>query len=102
MGMYDRIMINVKCPYCEEISLMEAQNKEMSDELMIFNVGDNVKKYLFRDTDTLDCVTDCHSNKCIDFTNEKDGYISGFGRIFYLNVELKDGLITGNYTIGEG
>jgi hypothetical protein len=95
MGMFDSIYINVKCPFCGNESKMECQTKELECDLSVFEKGDFIGNSNIQKLE--DCITDCHSKECVDFTNKEDGYVSGFGRVFRLDLLLNNGVITGEY-----
>ena len=77
MGMFDSIIIDIKCPYCGDESEKKAQTKDLDCNLEIWRNGDFVTdKY-----NSLDCITGC---KC--------------GKYFMVDVELKEGKVSGSYT----
>lgn len=82
MGMFDSVLLDIKCPYCGETSEMECQTKQVHCVLMVWKKGD----FVSRDFKSLECITDCHSNKCS-------------GEYFYVDVILKRGKVTGKYNI---
>ena len=95
MGMFDCIMLEVECPYCKEISMMEAQTKDLECILERWGVGDYITdrvNYLF-------CTVGCVAPKCKKYVTEKHGYFGGFGRIFDIKVILESGIVTGDYEI---
>ena len=96
MGMFDSIVLKMKCPYCGMTSEMEAQTKELNSDLDIWKKGDYIgtKKYIY-----LDCIADCHSNKCVNHENKRLGYVSGFGRMFDVKIFLDKGIVNGKYEI---
>lgn len=103
MGMFDTIKIKVKCPYCGNEDDIDVQNKQLTDSLRLFKVGDSVSGLTWFDNmDILNCIADCRSKECIDYTNNEDGYVSGFGRIFYVDIKLCDDIITEKYFIADG
>jgi hypothetical protein len=91
MGMFDSIYLNVKCPYCEEESEIEAQTKDLECNLEVWKVGDFIgtKKYK-----SLFCITECRSNKCL-----RPVRIGNIGNFFNLDVFLKKGILTSKYKI---
>lgn len=93
--MFDSVKIKMKCPYCGEVSKIEGQTKELECELNIWNVGDFVTNKL----NHLECLADCHSDKCMQRELERIGYRSGFGRMFVVKIFLKDGKVSGDYEI---
>jgi hypothetical protein len=96
MGMFDSIMLNVKCPHCDVTSEIECQTKDLECILAVFRKGDYIgtKKYNY-----LWCVADCRSHYCMQQSAKEIGYVSGFGKIFHVEVMLYDGCITGEYNI---
>lgn len=98
MGMYDSLMIDVKCPKCGETSCMEFQTKETDGLMKMFKIGDDITKDLWSsDTSKVDGLVDCMSDKCVKDTNERLGYVSGSGYIFPIAVLLNNGVITTEY-----
>ena len=96
--MFDSILIDIKCPYCSKISEIECQTKELCCTLKRWKKGDFVCDKSIK---VLDCIADCYSKECVDYTNKQDGYKSGFGRMFYVDVKLKKGIVTGKYIITQ-
>jgi hypothetical protein len=95
MGMYDSIKIKLKCPYCGEVSEMEAQTKDLECYLNTYKVGDTISdKFNY-----VDCITDCTSEKCMDEVRKRRGYVSGFGKVFRLRIFIESGRITERYEI---
>ena len=89
--MFDSVYLKIKCPYCGEKSMMEAQTKDLDCELEKWKrgdfVGDDGLVYL-------DCVTECRSKKCLrpkDFGN--------LGEFFNVRVFLNKGIVSGNYKV---
>ncbi len=81
MGMFDSVIINIKCPACGDQSEKDAQTKELDCVLEEWRQGDFVTdKY-----NELDCLADC--DKC--------------GEYFYVNVKLDKGVVSGEYIITE-
>lgn len=78
--MFDSIMLNVKCPYCEKEEIHECQTKDMDCILVRYHKGDLVP-------------TDYHDLDCIASCNEMQS------KFFSLDVFVKDGRITGEYEI---
>jgi len=78
MGMYDSIIIDIKCPSCGNESEKEAQTKELGCNLEVWRKGDFVTDKYNR----IDCLTDC---EC--------------GNFFRLGVKLKKGKVTGKYKL---
>jgi len=96
MGMFDTIKLKMKCPHCGLSSEMEAQTKELDSNLDVWKKGDYIgtKKFNY-----LECIADCHSNKCLNHVNKKQGYVSGFGRMFDVRIFLDNGIVNGKYKI---
>jgi hypothetical protein len=70
MGMFDSIYLNMKCPYCGKDSEMEAQTKELEQELKVWRKGDHIGT---DDYNSLGCTASCHSDECVDFIIKKRG-----------------------------
>lgn len=98
MGMFDSAYIDIKCPYCGQKSEIECQTKELDCSLDVWRKGDFVGD---KTLTHLDCIADCRSKECMDFEEKRIGYRSGFGRMFYVNVKLEDGIVTGEYEITD-
>lgn len=79
MGMFDSIKIKMKCPYCREISEIEAQTKDLECDLEVWKVGDFVTNKL----NYLECLSDCP--QCKEF--------------FDIKIFLKGGKVSGDYEI---
>lgn len=94
--MFDSIMIDIECPYCNETSLIECQTKELECTLQVWHKEDNIGESTITN---LDCIAGCHSKKCMDFKEKYVGYRSGFGRTFFVDVAIYKGVITGEYKI---
>lgn len=77
MGMYDSIMMKVKCPECDRTYKRESQTKDLGSNLTIFKVGD----YIDNKLESIKCISDC---KC--------------GKYFSLYIELFEGKINGKYS----
>ena len=96
--MFDSAWIDIKCPYCGQTSKIECQTKELDCTLECWNKGDFVGD---KTLPYLECIADCHSDECMDWQTKKDGYRSGFGRMFFVNVKLDEGVVTGDYEITD-
>lgn len=95
MGMYDSFYLPITCPFCGYVSEMDVQTKELDCSLKTFHIGDHVSdKYNY-----LDCIADCLSPECVEYTDQQRGYHSGFGRLFYVRVYIEDGKLNGKYKI---
>lgn len=88
MGMFDSIMLNTKCPYCDKEAVRECQTKDLDCNLDVYNIGDRVKT----DEKWLWAITDCDSETCK--TPEKR-----IGSFFNLKIRVKKGKITEKYKI---
>jgi hypothetical protein len=95
MGMFDSVRIKMKCPYCGESSIIEAQTKELECNLEEWKVGDFVTDKV----DHLVCIADCVQPKCKEFVTKKNGHWGGFGRMFDVKIFLKDGKVSGEYEV---
>lgn len=96
MGMFDSIILTMNCPYCFLESNIECQTKELDCYLNVFKQGDYIgtDQYNF-----LNCIADCQTQQCKEYTINKIGYSSGFGRHFYVKVYLHQGIVTGKFKI---
>jgi wobble nucleotide-excising tRNase len=88
MGMFDSIMLNVKCPYCGEEEVRECQTKDLDCYLDVYTLGDKVKTL----DKWLECITDCESEAC-----KLPG--SRLGNFFNLKIRVKECKITNKYKI---
>ncbi|KKN39815.1 hypothetical protein LCGC14_0739270 [marine sediment metagenome] len=87
MGMYDSFLIDIKCPFCDEVSKMECQTKELSCELIVWQKGDYIGTDQYN---YLDCATSCEGKcKPKDFME----------RTFDVSVKFEAGIVTGKYDI---
>ena len=98
MGMFDSVWIDIKCPYCENTSLIECQTKAVECMLEVWHKGDNIGTNQFN---YLDCHADCHDKECVKWQDKEIGYRSGFGRGFYVRIMLLNGVVTGDYEISK-
>lgn len=83
MGTYDTILIEMKCPYCKEISIIDFQTKDGDYCMRIYKVGNIFQNGQFR---RIAAVGSCQSMTC-DFEASKEdvwkyGYYGGFSRNF--------------------
>jgi hypothetical protein len=95
MGMFDSIYIFMKCPNCGLESEIEAQTKQLECLCNNFKLGDHISDQF----NYLDCIADCHSEPCLKYSEEKLGYKSGFGRMFYARIFIENGKVNGKYEI---
>ena len=95
MGMFDSVKIEMKCPYCGEVSEIEAQTKELECDLEVWKKGDFITYKL----NYLECLADCVQPKCREYVTKKDGYYGGFGRMFDVKILLDKGKVSGDYEI---
>lgn len=93
--MFDSVIIEIKCPYCGEVSETEAQTRQLDCDLEVWKVGDFVTDKL----NYLICIADCIQPKCKEYVTKKNGYWGGFGRKFNVKIVLKDGKVTGEYEV---
>lgn len=96
MGMYDSIRIDVKCPYCEEVSEVDAQTKDFDCELKVYKVGDFLGDERL---DSIICSTGCRSKSCLDYEKRYVSWSHGFGRVFSIKIFLNKGVVTCLYEI---
>jgi hypothetical protein len=95
MGMFDSVKIEMKCPYCGEVSEIEAQTKELECNLDVWKKGDFVTDKI----NYLECLADCVQPKCKEYVTKKNGYWGGFGRMFDVKISLDNGKVSGEYEI---
>lgn len=98
MGLYDSIFIKVKCPYCGMEELTECQTKELYCVLQNWRKGQHVGDETISH---LTCIVSCRSEECLEHEFKRIGYRSGYGRTYWLKVNLDEGRITGEYEITE-
>lgn len=94
--MYDSAFIDIRCPFCGKTSEIECQTKQLDRCLDVWRKGDFVGDKTLQ---YLECIADCQSKECMDYKKNIIGFQSGFGRIFYVNIILNEGIITGEYEI---
>lgn len=92
MGMYDSFFLNTKCPYCGEECVREFQTKKFASCLNAWKEGDMFVEDSIEiiSGEITDLIGGCNSKKCDAWQVKKDGYKSGFGRLFYCDVVIKD------------
>jgi hypothetical protein len=83
MGMYDIIILDVKCPRCGKKELRECQTHDLDDDMMRYEKGD----YISDQFNYLHCITSCNCT-------EKAGKEFHFN----LRIYLVDGVITEVYS----
>jgi len=93
MGCYDSFMLKVKCPHCNEESVIEFQTKEFSCGLNTWSVGDvftgmDIKEGIIRNV-----YGGCNSKKCRESEFKTLGYNSGFGIEVVCDVWIKDYMV---------
>lgn len=97
MGMFDSVYLKIKCPNCSEVTDIECQTKATDCLMNVWRKGDYIGTKNFR---WLDCTADCHSDQCKAHQVRKDGYRSGFGRMFNVRVHInKSGIVSGQFEI---
>lgn len=96
MGMFDSIMMKVKCPYCGGEGERELQTKDLDCLLRVFRKGDFIDpNSMWYDRNYLNTISECISKGCLD-QKSNGGY--GRGKFFYAKVFLDDkNIITGEY-----
>lgn len=97
MGMFDSVMLEVKCPYCGTEKELDLQTKEFSCRLAVWRKGD----FIDSNTKGFDTIAECLEQNCpgvqpMPKTHIGDEYTS---RFFYAHVYLKRGRVTGKYKI---
>lgn len=89
MGMFDSIMLKVKCPICGVEKERECQTKDLNCTLAVFKKGDNINE---SDIHTVSAIVECRE-LCLH-----ESYHSiKTGKMFYIEIATPFGLITGNY-----
>lgn len=87
MGLYDKIYMKAKCPYCKQTSEMEFQTKDGSCFMNVYRQGDKFENGKFR---RIDAIGSCESLICqIEAAKESvwtQGYYGGFSRSFYVYI----------------
>jgi sarcosine oxidase delta subunit len=96
MGMFDSVMLKIKCPYCGQESEIECHTKELDCSLDVWRKGDFVGTEKLNHLQT---IANCHSKECSDYEEKRIGYRSGFGRVFNVKVKLRNGIVSGDYEI---
>ena len=100
MGMFDTIILPIKCPFCGQVSDMECQTKDMESMLEVYYVGDYVGD-VFVETGTLRCITECQSEECSSEIALTETFRVKRGKYFDLQLRVENGEITGEYKIIE-
>jgi len=98
MGMFDSVYIDIECPFCGKISLLECQTKDTDCELNVWKKGDDTE---YDNLEYLDCIADCHSRECKKRAFKKLGFSDGLGMVFDVYVILDKGIVTGAYKIKQ-
>src|ERR1700753_1956034 len=96
MGMFDSVIIKVKCPFCGQTSEMECQTKQLDCKLYQWKLGENTGH---PEEMELDCYATCSSAICIARNKAKSGKEWGNEQSFDIIVETPFGLVTGKYRI---
>ena len=97
MGSYDKIYLEVKCPYCGASKIREIQTKDLNCLLNNYKVGDSTNTKLKFITGT----TSCDSMECQIYMKKwelKHAFI-GFGRLFNVRIKLEQGCVTNKLRI---
>ena len=93
MGLFDSILLPVKCPFCGEI-VQSGQTKNLSNTLISYKVGDDTKSPF----KSIRVLYVCESMKC-----RRPYVIAGNvyyrGRWFEIELELEKGRLTDKYKI---
>jgi hypothetical protein len=96
MGMFDSIMLMVKCPFCGQLSKMECQTKELECTLARFKKGDNTGHPEIAE---LYCCCECEAGCKRQIGEIHPGRPWFRGRFMNIIVYTPMGLITGKYRI---
>jgi hypothetical protein len=92
--MFDSIMIEAVCPYCNLKSEIEFQTKDLDRQCIVYRPGDSINE----DRDYVETVGACHSPECqvradkASCTFQKRA--SGFGALFLAKVRIKARVFT--------
>lgn len=94
MGMFDSVMVPLKCPNCGDEGEKELQTKDLACEMDVYHVGDYVGTDQYR---WLDCAAGCRSKTCLAWEQTKwKGLSNGFGYGWDVMVKVNEsGHITG-------
>lgn len=95
MGLFDSIILEIKCPHCGEVSEIDVQTKELNRDLDIYRKGDFVTDKF----DYLICTAFCEMPKCVEHGIKIYGEYSWAGRLFDVKIFLEKGIVTGEYEI---
>jgi hypothetical protein len=101
MGIHDTVLLKTKCPYCGECEITDAQTKDLDGKFHIYEPGDKLPNRHIDKINKLKCITDCKSDICVEWQNKKDGYISGFGRMYEFTIDIDNNKITDRYIISN-
>lgn len=106
MGLFDSILLKVKCPKCKQENLIDCQTKDLGCGLQTYVKGDCVPVAgVFSEinqTKKLYCTANCRSYECFDGVRLPNGYKQGNGFTFKIFVYVRGSRITGEYTyLGE-
>lgn len=96
MGKFDTIFLDVKCPYCDNISKIDLQTKDLFNNFNYWNKGDFIGK---RITKKVLCIGDCWSEKCSSYYKHDYENADIHCRFFDIEVFIRRGIITGEYKI---
>ncbi len=110
--MFDSIYLSVKCPHCQQNTLMECQTKDLECELTNYKLNDVLdekNEYLDESCKFLITNAQCLSEKCYIVPTDEQRktmnlpeYVSNIKRTFLtVKVFLDNKRITGDYEIIE-
>lgn len=89
MGMFDSFMLEVRCPYCDEKSIIEFQTKDFQCMLNVWKEGQRFTGMDMEKGTIKNVYGGCSSPICKEFCKKRDGYWSGCGRCFYCDVVIE-------------
>lgn len=92
MGMYDSIIMRVKCPYCGEEKLHRLQTKSLACELHILSPGDYTGGY----DSPIDVIFECESAPCMQYMRDNN-FDDSHGRAINMKIDVYDGIISEKY-----
>jgi hypothetical protein len=109
MGLYDHIVdYRLECPFCGDSHHLEIQTKDLDCSMMTYSVhydGEVIMCKFMEEPKVSDklkyieCSAACSSPECFSISRMRDlmerGYISGFGRRFDLEYDVKDQKLIG-------
>lgn len=98
MGLFCSLMLPVRCPYCATLETRECQTKDLRGiyDYEHWKVGDDI---LATFPAELHCIAACDQPGCMEEVTYHDGVSGERGKLFYVNVKLDRGVITGEHEV---